>query len=145
MGYNVHIKRHDSKIALSEWINTIKADSEFELVNDFSTELPEGGTLSTQITNSGLWRKKIPFVYCQENGEVTVKNPDLKVIEKMISLSIKMKAIVIGEENEIYDKEYIEREKNAQPINLEDYKNLKTRLYNPNKKWWQFWKKGTHL
>jgi hypothetical protein len=145
MGYNVRIEREGSKISLNEWIKIINEDSEFELVSDFNVELPEGGSLTTEIPNSGLWKKDIAFVYDQEVGTITVKNPDIVVIKKMISISLKMNATVIGDENEIYDSTYIEKEKNSSNIDLNDYKNIKTRLYNPNKKWWQFWKKGTHL
>ena len=81
----------------------------------------------------------------EDEGEIQVKNPDLSVIEKMILVAKSMNAIVIGEEEEIYDEAYLKKERNAKPINMDDYKHLKIRLYNPNKKWWQFWKKGTHL
>ena len=145
MGYDISIKRLDSRISRNEWLSYIEEDSEFELINDFSTKLPSDKTLTTEIPNSGLWKKEIPFIYNEEHGNVQVKNPDISVIEKMISISRKMNALVIGEEDELYDEMFIEKEKNSAPIDMEDYKHLKIKLYNPNKKWWQFWKKGTHL
>lgn len=134
-----------SRVSESEWLNYIKEDSELEVINEFSVVLDSGQDLSAEIPNSGLWKKEVPFVYLKEGGEIKVKNPDIIVIEKMVSISRKLNAIVIGEEGELYDEVFILNEKNALPIDIDDYKNLKIKLYNPNKKWWQFWKKGTHL
>jgi hypothetical protein len=145
MGYDITIKRFDSKITENEWLNYIKEDYEFELINDFSSGLYSGQVLTTEIPSSGLWKKKVPFVYNKIKGEVQVKSPDIDVIEKMISISRKMNAIVIGEEDELYDEAFIEKEKNTPQINIEDYKNIKIRRYNPDKKWWQFWKEGIRL
>ncbi len=145
MAYCIYIQRHAAKISRDEWVKYIKEDADFELINNFKAELETGHTLVTGIPYAGLWKKEIPFVYVPESGHICVYSPDINVIEKMITISKKMNAIVIGEEDELYDDEFIKKEKHKPRVNWEDYKNLSIKLYNPNKKWWQFWKKGTHL
>jgi hypothetical protein len=145
MGYELSIKIIGSKIPRAKWISYVQDDEEFELIQEFSSELTSGEEFIAKTLNIGLWKNDVPFIFMEDEGEIHVKNPDLSVIEKMILVAKSMNAIVIGEEEEIYDDAYIKKEKNAKPINLDDYKHLKIRLYNPNKKWWQFWKKGIHL
>ena len=145
MGYDVCIKRVDPKISQKEWLNYIENDFEFELINEFHSEFTSGGSLDIEIPNSGLWKNEIPFVFYEEYGEITVKNPDIDTIKKMISVANVLNAVVIGENKELYDESYLIKQKDLPPINVDDYKPLKIRRYNPNKKWWQFWKRGTHL
>ena len=140
MGYNISIKKHDSKISKEKWLKYVDDDPELKQINEFSAQLPDGRSITTQIPDSALWNNEIPFTYYEDYGEITVKNPDLKIIEKMVSISKKLNAFVAGEEEEIYDEEYIQNEKNKPELNLEDFKNIKIKEFNPNKKWWQFWK-----
>lgn len=145
MGYDIKIKRIDSRISMDEWITYVNSDPEFKLINDFSANSTSGLTITTKTPNSGLWKNEVPFVFDEKNGDITVKSPDILIIEKMLSVSKQLNATVAGEEDEVYDEKFIQMEKNKKPINIDDYKNIKMKLYNPEKKWWQFWKKGTHL
>ena len=139
MGYDISIRRLNSKISQEEWLSCAQEDSEFETIEGFSTKY------SIKNPRVAMWNEEIPFVYNQDHGEIIVKSPEIHVVKKMISLSKKMNAIVIGEEDELYNKAFIEKEENSPPINIEDYKNIKPKIINLNKKWWQFWKEGTHL
>ena len=140
MGYDLSIKKDNSKISKSEWLHYILTDPEFEKIDEFSAQIPSGPLMTIQIPDSGLWNKEVPFTFREEDGKITVKNPDLKIIEKMVSISIELGASVMGEEGEKYDKEYIEKEKNKAQIDMELVENLKIKPFDPNKRWWQFWK-----
>tara|TARA_R110002049_G_scaffold219075_3_gene390816 strand:+ start:7128 stop:7334 length:207 start_codon:yes stop_codon:yes gene_type:complete len=43
-------------------------------------------------------------------GDISVKNPDSQIIEKMISIADKLKAQVQGEEGEIYDEKFLQEQ-----------------------------------
>ena len=136
MGYELNIKRGEEsqKISKEEWSQYIKTDSQFEPIEEFSTELNEGETLTVSTPNAGLWKfdkGEVPFTFYEEYGEVTVKNPDNCIIEKMISIANELNAVVEGEEGERYDKNYLK-----DPFsNLSDNNSS-----SGEKKWWQFWK-----
>lgn len=134
MGYDLVIKRNSekSKISKEEWINYVLNDSSFEKIDSYSAIFENGDELTLSTPNAGLWHStngKIPFTYDEEYGEIIVKNPDKKIIKKMINIAQNMDAIVVGEEGEVYDANYIQNE-------FAGYKGGR----NSDKKWWKFWK-----
>jgi hypothetical protein len=136
MGYELSIKREDEnqKISKEQWSEYIKSDSQFEPIEEFSAELNESDTLTISTPNAGLWKSdkgEIPFTFYEEYGEITVKNPDNWIIEKMILIANELNAIVEGEEGEIYDENYL-NDPFSNPSNSDSS--------NGDKKWWQFWK-----
>ena len=135
MGYELNIKREESqKISKKEWSQYIKTDSQFESIEEFSAELNEGETLTISTPNAGLWKSdkgEVPFTFYEEYGEITVKNPDNWIIEKMISVANELNAVVEGEEGERYDENYLK-----DPFSKPSDNNSSS----GEKKWWQFWK-----
>lgn len=136
MGYELTIKREDEnrKISKSEWTEYIKSDSNFELIQEFSAIFNENESLTIPTPNAGLWitdKGDIPFTFNEERGEITVKSPDDWIIEKMISISTLLDSIVIGEEDELYNKDYLK-----DPF----YYHSNNASSTTTKKWWQFWK-----
>lgn len=73
--------------------------------------VPNGEVLTISTPNAGLWKSKkgeVPFAFSEKNGWITVKNPDNWIIEKMISIAHKLDAVVVGEEGEKYNEQYLE-------------------------------------
>tara|TARA_R110002051_G_scaffold91325_1_gene160647 strand:+ start:1084 stop:1494 length:411 start_codon:yes stop_codon:yes gene_type:complete len=136
MGYELNIQRGDenNKISKEEWIKYIESDSEFSRIEEFSADLGDNELLTVPTPNGGLWKTdkgEVPFTFSEKYGDITVKNPEHWIIEKMISISKNLNAMVIGEEGEKYDEEYL----NDPFGNPFENKNS-----NNEKKWWQFWK-----
>ncbi len=136
MGYDLNIKREDesNKISKEEWSAYIQSDSQFEPIEEFSAKLNENETLTVSTPNAGLWKSdqgEVPFTFYEEYGEITVKNPDHWIIEKMISIANDLNAVVEGEEGELYDEHYLK-----DPLSNPSGSNAS----NGEKKWWQFWK-----
>lgn len=133
MGYELSIQREENQIKLTkgEWIDYIKSDSEFEQIEEFSAELDDGKSLTVSTPNTGLWKSdkgEVPFTFDEEYGWISVKNPDVWIIKKMISIAHDLDSVVLGEEGEKYDENNLLGE---QP--KDDYKSNA-------RKWWQFWK-----
>ena len=135
MGYELNIKREDEsqKISKKEWFQYIKSDLQFEPIEEFSGEFNESKTTAS-TPDYGLWKSdkgEVPFSFFEEYGEITVKNPDNLIIEKMISIADELNAIVEGEEGERYDKDFLK----------DPFSNPSKRKFSDgDKKWWQFWK-----
>ncbi len=133
MGYEINIRREDesNKLTKGEWRDYVDTDPEFKAIEEFSAEV-EDGTLTIPTPDGGIWKSdkgNIPFTFYEKYGEVTVKNPDNWVIEKMISIANSLDSVVIGEEGEIYDEQYL-----SEPhVNPADRVAIE-------KKWWEFWK-----
>ena len=133
MGYVIHIQRknENNKIKISEWKNYINSDNEFISIEEYSAEINNGNTLTVLTPNAGLWKTEkgeVPFTFSEKYGWICVKNPEKWIIEKMISISKQLDGIVMGEEDEIYDEDYLKRETSNN-----------SNLPNKNKKWWKFW------
>jgi len=127
-------KKWGEKINKKEWSDYIKSDKQFEPIEEFSAELNENETLTVSTQNAGLWKSdkgEVPFTFYEKYGEITVKNPDNWIIEKMISIANDLNALVEGEEGERYNENYLK-----DPfLNPSENNSL-----NGEKKWWQFWK-----
>ena len=136
MGYELNIQREDenNKINKKEWIDYMESDSEFNRIEELSADLGDNELLTISIPNGGLWKSdkgEVPFTFSEKYGEITVKNPENWIIEKMISIAVNLNAVVIGEEGEKYDEEYL-NDPFGNPFENESSSN--------EKKWWQFWK-----
>ncbi|MGB0869632.1 MAG: hypothetical protein ACPGSD_08535 [Flavobacteriales bacterium] len=136
MGYELNIKREEEslKISKEEWNQYIKLDSQFESIEEFSAILNVGESLTVSTPNAGIWKSdkgEVPFTFYEEYGEITVKNPENWIIEKMISIANELDAVVVGEEGERYDENYF-KDPFSNPFH--------NKYSNGNKKWWQFWK-----
>jgi hypothetical protein len=136
MGYELNIQREDeqNKISTKEWISYMESDSEFERIEQFSADLDNNEVLTIPTPNAGLWKSdkgEVPFTFSEEYGEITVKSPENRIIEKMISIAGSLNAIVVGEEGEKYDEEYL-NDPFGNPFENESSNN--------EKRWWQFWK-----
>ena len=132
MGYELSIQRINqaNQISTIEWQSYIESDVEFDAIEELSIELKNGKVLTIPIPNAGLWKSslgEVPFTFSEEIGWVSVKNPDSWVIAKMISIANQLDAIVLGEEGELYDQSY---------LNKESQKESKP----DDKRWWEFWK-----
>ena len=131
MGYELSIQRDENRTKLTkeEWADYIKSDSEFEPIETFSAEIEEGKFLTVPTPNGGLWKAdglEVPFTFDEEFGWVSVKNPEKRIIQKMISIADELDSIVLGEEGEKYDRDNLE---GKQP------------KFSNERKWWQFWKR----
>ncbi len=136
MGYEVNIQREDenNRINIKEWLDFIDSDSEFERIEEFSADLGNDEILTVPTPNGGLWKSnkgEVPFTFSEKYGEITVKNPEQWIIEKMISIAGNLNALVLGEEGEKYDEEYL-NDPFGNPFENE--------RSHGEKKWWQFWK-----
>ena len=140
MGYELAIKKEGDKISKESWLEFLEKDIEFKQINEFSAETSAQETISISIPNAGLWKNEVPFTFDEKRGEICVQSPDVPTIEKMVGIAKIFDAIVVGEEEEIYDEKFIANEKSMPGVNLDDYKNIKMKPFDPNKKWWQFWK-----
>ena len=118
MGYDLHITRKENwfdeddsnDIKLTEWTEYIKSDNEMRLDNQASATTDNGDNVT--YTNQGLavWTS-----YSQSGlddnyawfdlraGNVTVKNPDDEIKNKMIDIADRLNAKVQGDDGEIYD------------------------------------------
>lgn len=131
MGYELNIQREENqtKLTKEEWADYIKSDSEFEQIEKFSAKIEEEKYLTVLTPNAGLWKTdkgEVPFTFDEKNGWISVKNPDKRIIQKMIAIANDLEAIVLGEEVEKYDEENLD---GKQPKESN------------NRKWWRFWKK----
>lgn len=136
MGYELNIQRENehNKISTKDWIAYMESDSEFEQIEQFPADLGNNEVLTVQTPNGGLWKSdkgEVPFTFSEEYGDITVKNPENWIIEKMISIAKNLNAIVVGEEGEKYDEEYL-KDPFGNPFESENS--------SIEKKWWQFWK-----
>ena len=135
MGYELNIQREENnKISKEEWITYMEADPEFNPIEEFSADLGNNEVLTVPTPNGGLWisdKGEVPFTFSEKYGEITVKNPENWVIEKMILIAKNLNAEVVGEEGEKYDEEYL-KDPFGNPSESENSKS--------GKRWWQFWK-----
>lgn len=132
MGYELSIQRmnEENKITLEEWKIYINSDPEFDPINDFSGTLEDGKILTVSTPNAGLWKStkgEVPFTFSEKYGSISVKNPENWIVEKMISIADSLDALVLGEEGEKYDQDYLDKE----------YGNSES---SNEKSWWEFWK-----
>ena len=102
-GYDLHITRAkawvDSKttpIPVEDWIQYVKSDSEFRLVQPQDPK---------DKSKDAIWvdpKSKQECYFYYSDGEISVKNPSDSVIAKMKKVALKLKAKVVGDDDEDY-------------------------------------------
>ena len=109
MGYELYITRaayfyetREAPIQESEWLAVVEADS--TLLQSFSDWL-------IRIGPDGYEERVHPWLYVEHpdqptlwylDGAISTKNPDEKLISKLVELARALDARVIGEEGEVY-------------------------------------------
>lgn len=102
MGYDLHITRKDCWaeeednrcISAEEW--KAYADSDPELTKDLESSDENDYIFVRQAGNWPLW-------FNSRLGNIYTKNPDIDVIQKMVNISLALKAKVQGDDQEFYD------------------------------------------
>jgi hypothetical protein len=97
-GYDAHISRakdwtesKNSPIPLNEWKDFVKGDKEFRPVD------------ADKAGGMAIWtdpKDKKEWYFSYHEGEISVKDPEGDVLNKMKSIARKLKAKVIGDEGE---------------------------------------------
>lgn len=108
MGYELYITRasswldaKQSPISEAEWEAVVAADPELEISLDEWCDLEIDGKV--ERIHPIVWEHdgdRTPLWFCQ--GAVDTKNPGRAAIQKMVELAGKLKARVLGEEDEEY-------------------------------------------
>jgi hypothetical protein len=109
MGYDVHITRKDNwfddekarEISLKEWNDYVSSDPDFRVDNFAQVDLPEGQTLRIEKEGICVWTKysregenQNHAWFMHSQGNITVKNPDQEIINKMVQVALKLNAKV---------------------------------------------------
>lgn len=134
MGYNIHITRKGSwfdednskDLKLTEWIEYITSDPEMRLENHAAATTETGDNVGYDNLGVAVWTAYSKHGHGNNyawfdfrNGNVTVKNPDQEIRNKMIDIAEKLNATVQGDDGEIYDTKEAVQEKRP---------------------WWKVWK-----
>jgi hypothetical protein len=112
-GYDLHITRArdwtESKktpITLKDWTEFIKSDKEFRLVEAAEAKNPKTGeVIKLKAEGMAVWtdpKDKSECYFYYHESEISVKNPEDRVIAKMKSVAQKLKARVVGDDGEDY-------------------------------------------
>lgn len=108
MGYDLYVtrakswlEREESPIPRSEWDKVVAADPELEVsaVDFYQRKVKR----KTERIYPVIWTKhrdRVPLWFI--DGAIETKNPDEATVKKMVQIAKKLKARVIGEENEEY-------------------------------------------
>jgi len=126
MGYELHITRKEdwsdkdesNEIELTEWVDYVKSDKEMRLEGYAEAKTGNGEKVRyendgvavwTSYSKNGLGGNYAWFDF--GSGNVTVKNPDQEIINKMIDIAGQLKAKVQGDDGEAYDTRKTVQEK----------------------------------
>jgi hypothetical protein len=99
MGYDLHITRRvhwsseGDDITSDEWLSIVATDPELRLQ-------PENGPFFA--TWSGISTLISPWLNWS-NGQISTKNPDDALINKMVAIARKLGAVVQGDDGELYN------------------------------------------
>jgi hypothetical protein len=107
MGYEIRITRKEDapQLTQKDWLDYVTNDDEFFYKNDIPGYEDSYPDYYWKVGN-----EYIPMEFTEKYGAIYFKNPETWAIEKMIIMAEKMNAIVVGDESEIYDWDYIENE-----------------------------------
>ncbi len=126
MGYDIHITRREnwfdqddsSEIKLTEWTDYIKSDNEMRLDNQASATAYNGDKVNYENNGLAVWtsysKTGLDDNYAWFDfraGNVTVKNPDEEIRNKMIDIAHRLNAKVQGDEGETYDAKTLTTDK----------------------------------
>ncbi|MFN3148678.1 hypothetical protein [Bremerella sp.] len=102
MGYDLHITRRKyhfddegPAISESEWRALVESDPELSFSNDGNG--PLFATWNGECKYPDPW-----FAYSADNGSINTKNPDEKIIAKMLEIAARLGAKVQGDDGEVY-------------------------------------------
>jgi hypothetical protein len=149
MSYDIHITRQENwfeedntkKISLKEWTELLSNDSEMRLDNFAEATTTNGETIRIESEGLCVWTKYSGngldgnfawFNYSQ--GNISVKNPDKEIINKMVDLAVRLNAKVQGDDGEIYEHSLDNKISTKQISDNTDNVASKN-----NKPWWKFW------
>jgi hypothetical protein len=88
-----------------EWTEFIKTDKEFRLVEAAEAKNSQGEVIKLKAKGMAVWtdpKDKSECYFYYQGGEISVKNPEDRIIAKMKTVAEKLKARVIGDEGEEY-------------------------------------------
>jgi hypothetical protein len=133
MGYNLHITRKNNwydddiehEISQDVWKNYVQMDDEMVLEGFAETTTQNQEIIRFEDEGIAVWTKyskhnlqgNFAWFYLS-SGNISVKNPDKEIIQKMCEITKNLKARLQGDEGEYYDE----------PV-----------LVKPPKVWWKFW------
>lgn len=118
MGYDIHITRKESwfdedesnEIMLIEWIGYVKSDAEMRLEGFAEAKTDSGDQVLYENSGLAVWtaysKNGVGGNYAWfdlRSGNVTVKNADREIKNKMIEIAGQLKAKVQGDDGEISD------------------------------------------
>jgi hypothetical protein len=139
VGYNLHITRKEdwsdedesNEIKLTEWIDYIRSDNEMQLDNQANATTDNGDEVTYHNNGLAVWTSYSKNGHDENyawfdlgSGNVTVKNPDNEIINKMIDIAGRLNAKVQGDDGEIYDTKIFTTDKQV------------TKEKSP---WWKIW------
>lgn len=140
MGYDLHITRKENwfdedesnEIKLTEWNSYIKSDNEMRLDNQATATADNGETVAYKNDGLAVWTsyskhgKDDNFAWFDfRAGNVTVKNPDQEIKNKMNDIATRLNAKVQGDDGEIYDTKVLTK---TSPLGTKD-----------KRPWWKVW------
>lgn len=116
MGYDVHITRKANwfdesglKIGSDEWKALLQSDPDMRLDGYASAVMVDGSVLRVDSEGLAVWTAYAGngtngnmAWFDFRNGNVVVKNPDVRILGKMWQLAQRLSAKVQGEECEVY-------------------------------------------
>jgi len=102
-GYDAHITRAKDwtesakkPVTLDEWVQYVKNDSEFRFVQSQDPKDKPKDAIWTDPKD----KRECYFYY--SDGEISVKDPDERILAKMQKVALKLKARVVGDDGEGY-------------------------------------------
>jgi hypothetical protein len=133
MGFDVYITRNEDpfeengeNISLDEWLNYVKNDSTMRLDN--FAEAPIDGTDSyLRMENAGLsvWKDYSKNIeggnmawFNYQDGMISVKNPDIEILAKMLVIARILKAKVVPEEGEEITESMFDTDSEKQDLRI---------------------------
>ena len=116
MGYELHITRaahwtenETAPISLKEWGDYVAADPEMRMDNFAEATMAQGDTIRIEEEGIAVWTAYSGHGiggnmawFRHWRGEITVKNPDREIIDKMKQIAEVLGARVMGDEGELY-------------------------------------------
>ena len=111
MGYDLHITRAEDwtlsekqPISEAEWMKVVDADPTLQVSSQDYYERRKNGVVERFHLVIWLAHEGKP-AFWNMDGEITKKNPDQLVVDKMVEIAQKLDARVFGDDGEEYTKE----------------------------------------
>jgi hypothetical protein len=124
MGYDFHITRAEdwsdrsqARITSEEWLAVVRSDPELRLD-------PQNGHYFAIWIDTETGSDKGWFDWF--DGDIFTKNPDVRLLAKMLALAARLHATVQGDDGEVY-------------TSVEDHPACKEARMRAQRPWWRFW------